>query len=174
MFDVRPSAFVILFYATGCAARPSVAPAKAARDEPTSCPAIASGDVLQVFSKGIRRPGLVPAQVEAFLGPRKREVARACWDGRLLGWETGHVEYPFAVDPSGTVLPPASYLEGAAAELKNAERRESSDELAQCVEHVVEAWQFPRSTFPTWMVIQFDFDRRSTLERRAAMAPRSD
>jgi hypothetical protein len=155
------SIVVVIFCAIGCAARPAVAPSNAAREEQAMCPACPSSDVLQVFSKSVRRPGLVPAQIEAFLCPRKRDVAKACWDERLHGWESGHVEYPFAVDPSGAVLPPASYLEGAAAEIENGERRESSDELAQCVEHVVESWEFPRSNFPTWMVIQFDFNRQS-------------
>lgn len=173
MFGVK-FVVVVIFSAVGCAARPAVVPSNAARQEQVTCAASPSSDVLQVFSKSVRRPGLVPAQIEAFLCPRKRDVAMACWDQSLHGWESGHVEYPFAVDPSGAVLPPASYLEGAAAEIKNGERRESSDELAQCVEHVVESWEFPRSNFPTWMVIQFDFDRRGAVDRRASMKARPE
>ena len=173
MFGVK-SFVVVIFCAMGCAARPAVAPSNTAREERATCAVSSSSDVLQVFSKGVRRPGLLPAQIEAFLCTRKSDVTRACWDQRLHAGECGHVEYPFAVDPSGAVLPPANYLEGAAAEIKNGERRESSDELAQCVEHVVESWEFPRSNFPTWMVIQFDFGGRSAADRRASMNPRTE
>lgn len=173
MFDARIF-FAVLLSATSCAAHAAVAPPpERIAKEPATCPATPSSDVLQVFSKGVRRPGLVPAQIDAFLCPRKQQVARVCWDGRMNGWDGGHVEYPFAVDPSGVVAPPSSELEGAAAEIWSTEVHQNSYELAECVEHVVESWQFPRATFPTWVVIQFDFDRRK-VAARPALAPRTE
>ncbi len=119
----------------------------------------------RVFAPDGLLPGLVPAQVEAFVRPREGSVEAACWGGRWCEWESGHVEYSLAVDPSGAVAPPLGNSGGAIAELRRGQDLESSDALAQCVESIMASWQFPRATFPTWMVIQLEFDRRSAADR---------
>jgi hypothetical protein len=116
---------------------------------------------LELWGKDDAPPGLGPAAVEAFVKQRARELRRDCWDQKFKGWERARVEYGLAVDPSGTVLPAGNEdaLSKPAAGLERDGARESSPELAQCVERHVDAWTFPRATMPTFMLLRFAFDQ---------------
>ena len=94
---------------------------------------------------------------------RARELRRDCWDEKFKGWERAAVEYCLAVDPSGAVLAAGNEdsLSKPAAGLERDGARESSPELAECVERHVDAWTFPRATMPTFMLLRFAFDQPS-------------
>jgi hypothetical protein len=120
-------------------------------------------NVLQLWGKDNSPPGLRPAEIEAFLRPRTRELRTDCWDKRFDGWERAAIEYGLAVDPSGAVfpVPTESALAKPAAGLERDGARASSPELAECVERHLDAWTFPRATMPTWMLLRFAFDKSS-------------
>jgi hypothetical protein len=118
-------------------------------------------DVLQIWGKDNAPAGLRPAEIEAFLQQRARELRSDCWDRRFDGWERAAVEYGLAVDPSGAVFPlqSESALAKPAAGLERHGARASSPELAECVERHLDSWTFPRATMPTWMLLRFGFDK---------------
>lgn len=145
-----------------CCAGPSVVHARtraaAPRERP---PALAP---LELWGKDDSPPGLRPAVVEAFVKQRARELRRDCWDEKFRGWKHARVEYGLAVDPSGAVFASGNEdaLSKPAAGLERDGERESSPELAECVERHVDSWTFPRATMPTFMLLRFAFDQPSS------------
>lgn len=153
---------LLLCFVTCCAGSPAVSPrAQAGNDREQASQAKAKA--LELWGKDDFPPGLRPAEVEAFVKRRARELRRDCWDQKFTGWKRASVEYGLAVDPSGAVFATgnADALSKPAAGLERDGARESSPELAECVERHVDAWTFPRATMPTFMLLRFAFDQPS-------------
>jgi hypothetical protein len=142
----------------GCAARSGAARSSFAHAPLGSAP---PAEPLEVWGRDNAPSGLARADVAAFVLPREPELRKECWDRRFDRWEHAEAEYGLAVDPSGEVFPTenAALLSGPTAELTRGGEKQSSPELAGCIERHVDNWLFPRAIMPTFVLLRFTFDQ---------------